>query len=156
MNGVFFRPGLEYNTYRDPEASQIVYTSGIPITTVGLDVTTQCQLGLEHLKQMETSPFENVRFLRKLITIWQGGNAEQRPTLHDPLAVLVSFQPGLVDAVPGTVNVETKGRPGISYGLTVFKSDRNATTLVAREVRAFDAVNLFMARVLAPPRASNP
>lgn len=156
MNGVFFRPGLEYNTYRDPEASQIVYSSGIPITAVGLDVTTQCQLSGEHLKQMEDSPFECVRFLRKLIGIWQGGNSERHPTLHDPLAVLVSFQPGLVETVAGNVSVETKGEPGISYGLTVFKRENSGNTHVAREVRSFDAVNLFMARVLAPPRAINP
>ena len=94
MNGVFFRAGLEYNTYRDPEASEIVYNSGLPVVAVGLDVTMKCMLTLEQLDQMEKSPYENVRFLRKLISSWQNGNAQQRPILHDPFAVLVSFQPG--------------------------------------------------------------
>jgi purine nucleosidase len=152
MNGVFFRPGLEYNTFRDPEASQIVYTSGIPVTTVGLDVTTQCRLSAENLAQMESSSFENVKFLRKLIGLWQNGNAEQRPTLHDPLAVLVTFRGDLIDTVQGKVTVETKGSPGLSYGLTVFRPDASGSVSVAREVRAMDAVNLFVQRVMAAPR----
>ena len=152
MNGVFFRPGLEYNTYRDAEASQIVYSSGVPITTVGLDVTMQCRLSSEHLQQMADSQHENVRFLRQLIGIWQGGNATQRPILHDPLAILVAFRPTLIDTAQGTVTIETKGTPGVSYGLSVFKQDASGAVKVAREVRSVDAVNLFAERVIAPPR----
>ena len=152
MNGVFFRPGLEYNTYRDAEASQIVYSSGIPIVAVGLDVTMQCRLSTEHLQQMADSQYENVRFLRQLIGIWQGGNANQRPILHDPLAILVTFRPALIDTAQGVVTIETKGTPGVSYGLSMFKLDANGTVNVAREVRSVDAVNLFTERVIAPPR----
>jgi purine nucleosidase/pyrimidine-specific ribonucleoside hydrolase len=152
MNGVFFRSGLEYNTYRDPEASQIVYNSGLPVTTVGLDVTMKCMLSLDHLKQMEDSPHESVRFLRKLIASWQNGRLEQRPILHDPLAILVTFQPGLVDLETGNVQVETKGQPGISYGLTSFRASADGPVRVARDVRAGTAVDLFVTRVIAPPR----
>jgi purine nucleosidase len=152
MNGVFFRAGLEYNTYRDPEASAIVYSSGLPVSTVGLDVTMQCRLSAEHLKQMEDSKLENVLFLRKLIGLWQDGKPEQRPILHDPLAILVTIQPDLVDFVQGTVDVETKGTPGVSYGLTAFKSNPAGTVRVAKEVRAGNAVDLFITRVLAAPR----
>lgn len=152
MNGVFFHGGLEYNTYRDPEASAIVYSSGLPVSTVGLDVTMQCRLSAEHLKQMDDSKLENVLFLRKLIGLWQNGKPEQRPILHDPLAVLVTIQPELVDFVQGNVEVETKGTPGVSYGLTAFKSNPAGTVRVAKEVRAGSAVDLFVTRVLAAPR----
>jgi purine nucleosidase len=152
MNGVFFRSGLEYNTYRDPEASQIVYNSGVPVVAVGLDVTMKCRLSEEHLKQMDGSPHEAVRFLRRLITSWQNGNAKQFPILHDPLAVLVTFQPDLVELAAGTVQVEVDGKPGISYGLTAFKAAANGKVQVAREVKAGNAVDLFMSRVAAAPR----
>jgi purine nucleosidase len=152
MNGVFFRGGLEYNTYRDPEASQIVYNSGLPVATVGLDVTLKCQLSLGHLKQMEDSKYENVRFLRKLIGIWQAGDPARRPILHDPLSVLVTIQPSLVEFVQGTVEVETKGQPGVSYGLTAFKAGAAGNVRVAKEVQAGTAVDLFMTRVGAAPR----
>lgn len=152
MNGVFFHPGLEYNTYRDAEASAIVYSSGVPIVTVGLDVTMQCRLTAEHLEEMAASKYENVRFLRRLIGLWQSGKTDQRPILHDPLAILVAFRPSLVDTAQGTVTVETKGAPNVSYGLTVFRQDPAGTVSVAREVRSADAVSLFTERVIAPPR----
>ncbi len=152
MNGVFFHAGLEYNTYRDPEASAIVYSSGLPIGTVGLDVTMQCRLSAGHLKQMDNSKLENVLFLRKLIALWQNGNAEQRPILHDPLAILVTIQPDLVDFVQGNVEVETKGSPGVSYGLTAFKANPAGNVRVAKEVRAGNAVDLFITRVISAPR----
>jgi purine nucleosidase len=152
MNGVFFRAGLEYNTYRDPEASQIVYNSGLPVVAVGLDVTMKCMLTLDQLDNMEKSPYENVRFLRKLIDSWQNGNAQQRPILHDPLAILVTFRPELVQTETGSVEVETKGQPGISYGLTSFTQSANGKVRVCRDVKANDAVDLFVSRVIAAPR----
>jgi purine nucleosidase/pyrimidine-specific ribonucleoside hydrolase len=152
MNGVFYRAGLEYNTYRDPEASQIVYNSGIPVVTVGLDVTTQCVLKPEQLAQMAASPHESARFLRKLITSWQNGHEKQMPTLHDPLAILVTFRPDLVTMEKGSVEVETNGEPGISYGLTAFKRADNGPVQVARTVKSTEAVDLFLSRILAAPR----
>lgn len=152
MNGVFFRAGLEYNTRRDPEASEIVYNSGLPVTAVGLDVTMQCRLTLAHLKQMEESKLENVLFLRKLIGYWQGGNAAQAPILHDPLAVLVAFEPSLVNTLTGRVRVETKGQPQVSYGLTSFRQEAGGNVQVANEVKAAAVVDLFLSRVIAAPR----
>jgi purine nucleosidase len=152
MNGVFFRAGLEYNTYRDPEASEIVYNSGLPVVAVGLDVTMKCMLTLAQLDQMEKSSYENVRFLRKLIASWQNGNAQQRPVLHDPLAILVTFRPELVETETGAVEVETKGQPGVSYGLTSFKQSSGGIVKVCRDVKAGDAVDLFVSRVIAAPR----
>lgn len=152
MNGVFFRPGLEYNTKMDPEASAIVYSSGIPVTTVGLDVTMQCQLSPENLKQFSTSPLANVQFLWKLIQIWQSGNPAQRPILHDPLAIAATVRPSLISTVKGTVTVETKGTAEQTYGMTVFRKSASGTVDVAQEVTAAAAVEFFMGRVVAPPR----
>lgn len=154
MNGVFFRPGLEYNTKMDPEASQIVYNSGLPVKTVGLDVTMQCQLTLEHLRQFSSSSHESVRFLWKLIQIWQNGNPNQRPILHDPLAIAITVKPSLVTTVGGTVTVETKGTPEQTYGMTVFHKRPGGPVEVAQEVGSASAVELFTTRVLAVPRTA--
>lgn len=153
MNGVFFRAGLEYNTYRDPEASAIVYAEGVPVEAVGLDVTTKCMLSPQHLDSMQKSPHPSVRFLRELIGYWQGGKTDKMPTLHDPLAILVTFQPSLVDYATGEVKVETHGQQGVSYGLTAFRAKPEGHVKVAREVRSGAAVDLFMSRVAAAPRA---
>ena len=152
MNGVFFRPGLEYNTKIDPEASQIVYNSGIPVTTVGLDVTLQCRLSADDLKKVAASPLPTAKFLYELIHIWQNGNESQRPVLHDPLAVLVTIKPDLVNTVQGRVTVETRGTPDETYGLTTFHKDTAGPVQVAQEVSSSAAIGLFLERILATPR----
>jgi hypothetical protein len=50
------------------------------------------------------------------------------------------------------VEVETKGQPGVSYGLTAFKAGAAGNVRVGKEVQAGSAVDLFMTRVGAAPR----
>lgn len=152
MNGVFFRPGLEYNTKMDPEASEIVYNFGLPVTTVGLDVTMQCQFSPEQLRQVADSKLPAVQFLYKLIQLWQNGDSKQRPILHDPLAVASAVKPDLISTVTGTVTVETRGTPEETYGMTIFRKDAAGTVSVAQEVSSAAALDFFLGRVLAPPR----
>src|SRR5439155_25067311 len=95
-------------------------------------------------------------FLVRLSQLWQNGRSEQYPTLHDPLAVAVSFLPGLIETRLGSVQVETNSP--LTNGITMFTpADRlpkgeNASTLVARQVNVQRFVDLFMNRLSAPPR----
>ncbi len=152
MNGIFFRPRLEYNTVRDPEAAAIVFASGLPIVTVGLDVTLQCRLEPADMDRLGASRLETVGFLLELTRIWQAGRPEQRPVLHDPLAVAVTFHPDLVRLERGRVEVETRGQPERTYGMTLFRPDAEANVQVASEVQARRFLDLFLERVLSPPR----
>ncbi len=152
MNGVFFRPRLEYNTVRDPEAAAIVFSSGLPIVTVGLDVTLQCRLEPADMDRLSASRLDTVRFLLELIRLWQGGRPEQRPVLHDPLAVAVTFRPDFVRLERGRVEVETRGQPERTYGMTLFRPDPRGNVQVASEVQARAFMDLFLDRVLRPPR----
>lgn len=153
MNGLFFkRTGIEYNTERDPEAAAIVFSSGLPITVVGLDVTMQCRLEPADMERIEGSQLPNVKFLRELIRIWQDGHPERRPVLHDPLAVGVTFRPELVRSQTGRVDVETRGEPQRTYGMTLFRPDPNGAVRAASEVDAQQFVKLFMERLLSLPR----
>ncbi len=92
-----------------------------------------------------------MQFLWKLIQIWQGGNASQRPILHDPLAVGVTVKPNLVSTAAGTVTVELKGTPEQTYGMTVFRRSATGTVRVAQEVSSSAAIEFFMRRVVAAP-----
>jgi inosine-uridine nucleoside N-ribohydrolase len=152
MNGVFQRPQVEYNAARDPEAAAIVFGSGIPITVVGLDVTNQCRLDAGHLKQIADSPLPNVKFIHELIRLWQGPREDQRPVLHDPLSVAVTFRPTLIRTSLGRVEVETRGEASRTYGMTLFRADAKGTTQVATEVDSQGFVSLFMNRLLSAPR----
>src|SRR5579864_3781249 len=144
MNGQFFKPGLEYNTKRDPEASAIVYGSGLPVTAVGLDVTLQCKLTDADMSRIEQSRLPSAQFLYKLIRIWATGKEDQRPILHDPLAVAVTFRAGLVSAAAGSVEVETRGEPNRTYGMTVLRRNANGKVRVAEEVSSREFIELFL------------
>ena len=47
-------PSAEYNFYCDPQAAAVVFTSGIPIVMIGLDVTRQTQTSEAWLKTIDS------------------------------------------------------------------------------------------------------
>lgn len=156
MGGAFDMLRSEYNIQRDRVAAQIVFSSGVPITAVGLDVTTRCKLQGSDLDQLRAAENPASRFLVRLIGLWQNENAERYPTLHDPLAVAVTFQATLIETQLGRVQVETSSP--LTNGMTLFTpSDRlpptvRASTLVARQVNVRRFLDLFVDRLAAPPR----
>ena len=156
MGGAFHMLQQEYNIWRDRVAAEIVFSSGVPITAVGLDVTTRCKLEGADLARLRAADNPASRFLVKLIELWQNGHAGQYPTLHDPLAVAVAFQPNLVETQLGRVQVETSCC--VTNGMTMFTAadqlphGLQATTLIARDVDVRRFLDLFLARLAAPPR----
>ena len=52
MGGAYLSSETEYNVKRDRAAAEIVFQSGVPITAVGLDVTSQCKLREKDLDRM--------------------------------------------------------------------------------------------------------
>ena len=64
-------PQPEYNLYCDRIASEIVFRSGVPITGVGLDVTTRCKLKAEDIERLKTAGHPTSTFLVRLIGLWR-------------------------------------------------------------------------------------
>jgi purine nucleosidase len=171
MGGSFDLLVPEYNINRDHIASAIVFSSQVPITAVGLDVTLNCKLAGADLERLRKADNPAPRFLMRLIELWQGGRADRYPTLHDPLAVAVAFLPSLVETQLGWVEVEISGTTA-TRGLTVFTpaeempgrymplfplstrlpSDIPATTRVAKQVNVRRFLDLFVERLASPPR----
>ena len=95
-------------------------------------------------------------FLVRLIELWQSGQPDRYPTLHDPLAMAVVFRAGLVETQLGRVEVETAGAVG--NGLTLFTpagrlpKDVTPSTLIARQVNVRGFLDLLVERLSAPPR----
>jgi purine nucleosidase/pyrimidine-specific ribonucleoside hydrolase len=48
-------PAAEFNTWVDPEAAHRVFTSGIDLTMIGLDVTEQALMGREHAHRLRST-----------------------------------------------------------------------------------------------------
>ncbi|MFC3747800.1 nucleoside hydrolase [Paenibacillus sp. GCM10012306] len=123
MGGTVFRPGnktpvAEANIWGDPEAADHVFTSGLPLTMVGLDVTQKTVITREHLNLLQRQGREENReiiaFMEESLThyfkFYQEVNyfIESAP-LHDPLALMVALQPDLVTTRQMKVRVECKG-----------------------------------------------
>ncbi|HQD40778.1 MAG TPA: nucleoside hydrolase [Bacillota bacterium] len=141
MGGQIKKPGAEWNIICDPEAAQIVFTSGVPIKMVGLDVTDPCKLTEEELKILK----EN-KLMGKLVELWQAGRG-WLPIPHDPLAVAAVFNDKLITWEQMKILVELQG----SYmrGQTTVHSD--GTVQVATEVRRNDFIELFLQRLATLP-----
>jgi len=149
MGGAFRMNYPEYNIQRDRVAADMVFSSGVPITAVGLDVTTKCKLQGADLERLKGANNPASRFLMQLIELWQSSNPGQFPTLHDPLAVAAAIRPHLVETQTGTVQVETISP--LTNGMTVFRQG-SGTTSVAADVNVRQFLDLFLERLCAPPR----
>jgi inosine-uridine nucleoside N-ribohydrolase len=153
-------PVAEFNIYVDPEAAQLVFASGVPITLIGLDVTERVRLTAEIIDQAVLpagSPIS--QFVRDCTaqTIEFSSRVERPPgmAMHDPLAVGALIDPTLVHTVPLLVQVETKGE--LTTGMLV--ADRRsllsdlkapANVDVALEVDAGRFLEMFLHRLQTP------
>jgi purine nucleosidase len=102
----------EANIYNDPEAAQIVFQAGWPVTMVGLDVGDKTLLSREYLDQLGQThgPVNDFIYAvaRYLIDLSAQFGASGTP-MYDPLAVGVAIDSTLVKAPEMHVDVETRG-----------------------------------------------
>ncbi|MEZ7172783.1 nucleoside hydrolase [Sporosarcina sp. OR05] len=114
MGGAVDHPGnitptAEYNMYIDPEAAKIVLHAGIPITLVGLDVTSQTLLTVADIEKMRPSQIRD--FVKDSTNHYMNRYMEltgkRACSMHDPLAVGVALDKSLVRTEKLYVDVET-------------------------------------------------
>ena len=102
----------EANIYNDPEAAQIVFQAGWPLTMVGLDVGDKTLFSRQHLAQLRLThgPINDfmVQITEFLVTLSEKFGSGGTP-MYDPLAVGVAIDATLVKAPAMHVDVETRG-----------------------------------------------
>src|SRR4029453_16535019 len=112
-------PAAEFNIFVDPHAADIVFTAGLPITLVPLDVTRQVRLTPDFLAQTVrgsgTKLAQAVRHMTQHIL--RGPDRHLGLAMHDPLAVAAAIAPALVTCTPLPLKVETQGQQ--TLGMTV-------------------------------------
>ena len=125
----------EFNIYVDPEAADIVFTSGIPIIMSGLDVTHKAVIMPEEVAGLrklggkvpvlvaELMDFYSVYYKAKGLSAWP---------LHDPCAVAYIIKPELFVTKPFHVDIECKGE--FTSGMTL--ADRRPWSKAAPNVSA--------------------
>jgi inosine-uridine nucleoside N-ribohydrolase len=114
-------PSAEFNIYADPEAAHIVFSSGIPITMIGLEVTAQALVTLAdtaHIANLGT-PWAKAASLMMERDIqwfidnlgWEGGQ------IFDACTVAAAVNPSIIKIQPMHVGIELLG--ALTRGRTV-------------------------------------
>src|SRR5712692_2176044 len=102
----------EANIYNDPEAAQIVFQAGWPLTMVGLDVGDKTLLGRKHLEQLARTHGPVNDFIYSVakffVDLSEKFGSDGTP-MYDPLAVGVAVDANLVTAPLMHVDVEARG-----------------------------------------------
>ncbi|GAA3367734.1 nucleoside hydrolase [Streptomyces sannanensis] len=132
MGGAALVPGnvtavAEFNIWADADAADIVVSSGIPYTMVGLDATHGWRFGHGDLARLEAAgPGQELtaRMMRAYLKTYERNKGEDTCPLHDPLAVGVAADESFVSAATGTVVVECASE--LTRGKTVFLAEDKA------------------------------
>ena len=105
-------PAAEFNILVDPEAADVVFRSGIPITMAGLDVTEKALIFPEDFERIRAlgNPVALVvaQWLEFFYEFHREIGYEGAP-VHDAVAVAALVRPELMESRDLYVQIETKG-----------------------------------------------
>jgi purine nucleosidase len=110
----------EFNVYCDPDAADLVFRAGWPITMVGLDVTEITLISSAQVDEIERSGGAEAKFAAAVARFQVGlyqGTGFGGGAIHDALAVGAAIDPTFLKLRTMHIDVETEGR--IARGETV-------------------------------------
>ena len=105
-------PAAEFNILVDPEAAEIVYTSGVPIVMAGLDVTEKALLYAEdfaRIRAVGNPVAQTVADWLDFFYVFHKNKGYRGATVHDPVAVTALVRPEMLTMQPVHVDIETCG-----------------------------------------------
>ena len=146
-------PAAAFNEFVDPEAADVVLTSGIPVTMVPMDVTHQCLSTPKRLAAMRSKGNASAVAAADMLAFseafdlakygWEGA------PLHDPCAIAYLINPAMFAGRKVNVVVETTGT--YTSGMTVIDwwgvTDRPHNALFLREVDVDGFYGLLIERL---------
>lgn len=106
-------PAAEFNIYVDPEAAHVVFTSGRPVTMVGLDVTHQALATPDVRSRIRALDTPVARLVDDLLGFFAETYLRvfgfSAPPLHDPCAVARVIAPDMLTSRAMHVDIELHG-----------------------------------------------
>jgi inosine-uridine nucleoside N-ribohydrolase len=112
-------PAAEFNIWADPEAAHRVFTSGLDVTMVGLDVTHQALLTPDHARRLEDSGRAG-KLVADLFNFYSRFHAREYgwdgAPVHDAVALAHVVDPTLLETVHRGMVIDTG--PELSRGRT--------------------------------------
>lgn len=115
-------PAAEFNILVDPEAADIVYRSGIPITMCGLDVTHKAQVFKDETERIRSIGNKASNLVAELLDYFAIFHMNpnfpfEGPPLHDVCAVAYVLDPSIFVAKKHNVEIDITGE--LTVGATV-------------------------------------
>ena len=126
MGGAYFEvgnitPAAEFNIYVDPDAAEIVFRSGAPMTMVPLDVTHRALTTRPRVEAFRALPGRVGPAVAGWTDFFERFDMEKYGSegapLHDPCTIAWLLRPELFSGRDINVEIETEGR--LTLGMTV-------------------------------------
>ncbi len=126
MGGAYFEvgnitPAAEFNIYVDPEAADIVFKSGVPLTVMPLDVTHKALTSRDWVDAIAGLGSETGRMVAAWTDFFERFDVAKYGShgapLHDPTVIAHLVRPGLFTG--RHVNVEIETGSDLTLGMTV-------------------------------------
>lgn len=117
----------EFNIWFDPEAAEVVFSSGANILMAGLNLTQQVCMGPPEIERLRAAGTTTATFAADALEFYNGHSLRTygvpKSAMHDPCAVLAVTHPDLFVSQPMHVVVETAGTH--TRGMTLCDHRRN-------------------------------
>eukprot|EP00270_Netrium_digitus_P004428 TRINITY_DN1552_c0_g1_i1.p1 TRINITY_DN1552_c0_g1~~TRINITY_DN1552_c0_g1_i1.p1 ORF type:complete len:350 (+),score=97.20 TRINITY_DN1552_c0_g1_i1:38-1087(+) len=180
LGGAFYcngnvNPAAEANVFNDPDAADILFTSGAPVRAIGINITHQVMLMEEDFEEMRRSGSEctYAQYVAKAAQFYLQYHKDSYGIggvyIHDPAVMAAVVAPSLFTYAEGPVRVQTGG---ISRGMSILYLQNSSSTAlglsrhhpwegqpevkVAISVRASEVAALVKNRLLQPPPLPEP
>lgn len=158
MGGGFFEggnitPTAEFNIYVDPEAAEIVFRAGLPLTVMPLDVTHKALTTPDHI-----AGFRNMgTHIGEMVAAWtdfferfdKEKYGSKGAPLHDPTVIAYLIAPDLFSG--RHINVEIETESPLTLGMTVADwwrvTDRAPNCMFMKDVDADSFFTLLTERL---------
>ena len=113
-------PAAEFNIFVDPEAAHVVFTSGVPLIMMGLDLTNTALATREIIERMNNIGNKAGKLFKDIMSftlVSQELNGLDAGPVHDVTAVVYLVAPEIYKTIDTYVEIELNKGP--SYGRTV-------------------------------------
>lgn len=140
----------EFNILVDPEAADIVFKSGIPITMAGLDVTHKAQIREKEIEKIKSQGGKVAVMVAQLLEFFIKFHKEvcgwDFAPLHDPCAVAWLINPDMFESKHLNVCIDTEGEHTTASTVTDFmgKTGRKPNVDVLLDVDIDQFVDLII------------